>query len=440
MKNRNLMSFGESLVEFGKKKGADEVEIVIGDSSEFSVEIRNGQIERLIEAGSRGISVRLFIGQKSATASSSDLSKDTLHALIENAVARARLSHADPFAGLPEKEDPIQDVKSLQLFDPGIQEMTAEEKICYARNTETICLADERIKHSHGAGFETVVGSLFIVNSNGFAHSYTQTSCSCGVYLQAGKGDDVFEEGWHDAARNRNNLMTPEQIAQKAVHRATRLIGARKIATQNAPVVFEPKMTAGILNFLYACINGHNVYMKQTFLSELLGEKIAAESVTVIDDGLMPGAPGTKPFDSEGVPTRKTTVLKRGVLNHFLLDTYAARKLGMQSTGNASGANNLYIEAGTVKPEQMIRTVDNGLLLTGTIGQGLIPTTGDMSRGAFGMWIENGEIAYPVAEITIAGNLRRMLQNIELIGDDLEFRRSVTGPSVKIAEMTIAGT
>ena len=179
--------------------------------------------------------------------------------------------------------------------------------------------------------------------------------------------------------------------------------------------------------------------MKQSFLIDKIGEKIANKNITIIDNGLMPGAPGTKPFDSEGVPIRKNVVVNKGVLKTYLTDTYSARKLKMKSTGNASGANNLYLEKGEFSPEEIIKSVDNGLLLTSTMGQGTNPATGDFSRGAFGLWIENGKIAYPVAEITISGNLAQMLNDIEMIGNDLRFNRSIVGPTVKISEMTVSG-
>ena len=330
-------------------------------------------------------------------------------------------------------------MKKLQIFDPKIIELPPEKKIAAAKETEAICLSDKRIQKSYGANFGTYVGTTYLVNSNGFSGSYSQTSCSCGVYLQAGEGDNLFDEGKYDYSRNLDSLMEPEKIAKEAIHRVTRLIGARKVETQNVPVVLEPEMTASLLGFLSNCVNGNSVYLKQTFLADKLGEKIGTDLVTVIDDGLMPGVPGAKPFDREGVPVRKTPVIEKGLLKNFMMDTYAARKLKMKSTGNASGPNNLYFAAGKHTQEEIIRSVDKGLLLTGTIGFGLVPTTGDISRGAFGMWIENGKITYPVAEITIAGNLGEILHQIEMVGSDLEFKRAINAPTIKVREMTIGG-
>ena len=437
--DKKLLRLAEDMVAYGRKKGADEVEVSIGEGSEFSVDIREGNIEKLVEAGSKGLSLKIILDKKVATTSSSDLSEETLHHLVDNAIERAKISNPDPFAGLPVKEEIETEVKTLRIYDPKIIELAPEKKIAAAKETEAICLSDKRIQKSYGANFGTYVGTTYLVNSNGFSGSYSQTSCSCGVYLQAGEGDNLFDEGKYDYSRNLDSLMEPEKIAKEAIHRVTRLIGARKVETQNVPVVLEPEMTASLLGFLSNCVNGNSVYLKQTFLADKLGEKIGTDLVTVIDDGLMPGVPGAKPFDREGVPVRKTPVIEKGLLKNFMMDTYAARKLKMKSTGNASGPNNLYFAAGKHTQEEIIRSVDKGLLLTGTIGFGLVPTTGDISRGAFGMWIENGKITYPVAEITIAGNLGEILHQIEMVGSDLEFKRAINAPTIKVREMTIGG-
>lgn len=439
MNNDNLMKLAEDLVSFGRKMGTNQIEVTVNEGNEFSVDVREQEVERLVQAGSKGLSFRLFVEGKMARASSSDLSKETLEKLVVNAIDRAKLSSADPFSGLPEKESLNVDVEKLGIWDPAILELSPEKKISAAKKTERICLSDKRVKKSFGASFGTYSGVIYLANSNGFSGSYRRTACSSGVYLQSGDEPNLFDEGWGDSSCLLANLESPEEIAKKAIHRVTRLIGARKIETQNVPVVFESPMTAGLLNFLYSCINGNNVYLKQSFLEGKLGEKIGNDLVTIIDDGLIPGAAGTKPFDGEGVPVRKTVVIEKGVLKNYLMDTYSGRKLRMKSTGNSSGPNNFYLAAGTSTPEEIIKSVEKGLSLTGTIGFGMVPTTGDISRGAFGIWIEKGELAYPVAEITISGNLAQMLKNVELVGNDLKFKDSVTGPTIKVAEMTIGG-
>ena len=438
--SKELLGLAESLVAYGKQKGADQVEVLIGDGSEFSVDVREGNVEKLVEAGSKELNLKVILDQRVATASSSDLSTETLHRLVDNAIERAKLSNQDEFAGLPAKEEITAKVADLKIYDAAIVGLAPEKKIARAREIEAICRGDKRIQKSYGANFSTNVGATILANSNGFGAAYEGTFCSCGVQLQAGTGDNLFDEGKFDFASSLSGLMAPEALAKEAIHRVTRLIGARKVPTQDVPVVLEPEMSSELLQFFLNCVQGSSVYRKQTFLADKIGTKVAHERVSIVDDGLMPGVPGAKPFDREGVPTRRTAVIDKGVLKSYLLDTYAARKLKMQPTGNASGANNLFLVAGTSSPADIIRSVDRGLLLTGTIGFGLVPTTGDISRGAFGMWIEGGEIAYPVAEITIAGNLGTMLQGMEMIGNDLEYKRFVSGPTIKVASMTIGGT
>ena len=439
MSEQNLLKLAEELVEFGKKNGATQVEVSIGQGTNFTVDVLQGEIEKLTEAVSKGIGFRVFVEGKAASAGSSDFSEDTLHRLLTNAIRRAKLSSADPFSGLPDKEPITVDVSGLRIYDSAILEMATEKKITAAKETEAICLADKRVKKTFGSTFSTYIGEVFLANSNGFSGSYKRTGCSCGVNLQAGEEPNLFDEGWYDSSVNLAGLESPETIAKKAVHRVTRLIGGRKVESQNVPIVFEPPRTAGILGFFSRCVGGNNIYLKQSFLAGKIGEKIGNEHVTIINDGLMPCAPGTEPFDSEGVPTRKTVVMEKGILQSYLLDTYSARKLGMKSTGNSGGPNNLYLAAGLLTPEQIIKSVDKGLFLTGTIGFGQVPTTGDISRGAFGIWIENGELTYPVAEITISGNLAQLLNGIEMVGNDLQFKSSISGPTIKVAEMTVGG-
>jgi PmbA protein len=439
MKDQNLLQLAEELVEFGQKNGASQVEVSINQGTNFRVDIRQGEIEKLTEAVSKGLGFRIFVEGKEARASSSDFSKDTLQKLVTNAILRAKLSSPDPFAGLPEKEPLTVDVTALKIYDPAILEMAPEKKIAAAKETEAICLADNRVKKTFGSTFSTYIGERYLSNSNGFSSSFKRTSCSCGVSLQAGEASNLFDEGWYDSSVNLEGLESAETIAKKAIHRVTRLIGGKKVESQNVPVVFESLMTAEILGFFSTCVGGNNVYLKQSFLAGQIGEKIGNELVTIIDDGLKAGAPGTEPFDGEGVPLRRTVVMENGILRNYLLDTYAARKLSMKSTGNSGGPNNLYLSAGSSTPEQIIKSVDKGLFLTGTIGFGQVPTTGDISRGAFGIWIEKGELTYPVAEITISGNLAQLLQGIQMVGNDLQFKDSITGPTIKVTEMTVGG-
>jgi PmbA protein len=359
--------------------------------------------------------------------------------LVENALGRAALMSPDPHAGLPELETSDWNEDSLGIYDTAVLELSPEAKIRFARQVEAICLSEPKVKKSHGASFNTSHGALTLANSKGFSGTYRRTACSCGVTLQAGEGDNLFDEGWTDAAVRLDRLMEPEALARKAILRVTRLIGARKVETQNVPVVMEPPVASGFLGFLAQCVNGGNVYLRQSFLADKIGQAVAGSNVTVTDDGRIPGAPGTRPFDSEGVPTRRTPVIEKGTLKSYLLDTYAARKLNLRSTGNASGLTNFWMQAGTDAPEEIVRSLKKGLLLTGTIGFGLVATTGDISQGAFGLWIEDGQPVFPVAEITLSGNLGTLLSSVESIGNDPDRKRSASAPTLKIAEMTVGG-
>jgi PmbA protein len=294
---------------------------------------------------------------------------------------------------------------------------------------------------SLGSRFITNVGTRTLVNSKGFAGSYDGTVVYSVVILQAGEGDNLFQDYWFEGGTQLARLPEPEKVAKIAAERVTRLIGARKVETQTVPVVVEPRVTADLLlGMLAGCVNGQSIARRQSFLADKLGEKIGSDLVTVVDDGLLPGGISTQPFDSEGVPCRKTTLFDKGVLKTYLLDTYYGRKLKLASTGNADGTTNFYLAGGKSSPEQIIKSVEKGLLLTGTIGLGTDVTTGDISMGAFGLWIEKGEVAFPVAEITISANLADILKGIEMVGNDLRFLDGTNGPTVKVAEMTIGGT
>lgn len=438
-----LTDLASQLVCFGKKAGADEVEVSISEVSEFTVDIRLQQIESLVEAGSRYIGLRVLKDKKSAAASSSDLSQKTLHTLMENAVKRAELSSPDEFAGLPPKTEDHTLIPSLDLFDPEIPALDSKKKIHLALETEKIALENKKITNSHGASFETREIRTVLANSNGFVDEYRETVCGLSLGLQAGETDNLVEDSWFSSKRHFNELESPENIAKKAVERTVRLLKPKKVRTQNVPVVFEPMMTAWLLGFLFGCISGVSVYQKTSFLAGRLKEKIAGSNITVIDDGLMPGKLGTRPFDSEGIPSQRTEVIKHGVLKNYLCNTYAARKLKLQTTGNAEGhsisPNNFFLLPGSSSPEEIIQSLDRGLILVRTIGHGLNPVTGDISRGAFGLWVEKGEIVYPVSEITISGNLGKILNDIELLGNDLEFLSSIAGPTTKVRELTVAG-
>ena len=438
-----LMDLAEKAVRFGLACGADEIEVGVGDDVEFGVDVRMGEIENLVEAGTRSMGLRIIKDQRTAFAGTSDLSSDTIERLIRGAVRRAELANPDPCAGLPETSAAAVDPAALDLYDPEIVALDPQTKIARALETERIALSDSRIVNSHGASYDTHEGHAVLANSRGFLGEYRKTYAGLNVSLQAGETDDLVEDFWFSSKTRLAELASPEDVARKAVARTVRLLKPRKIETQRVPVIFDPMMTSSLLGFLFGCLAGTAVYQKATFLAGRLGERIGRETIHVIDDGLLPRHLGSSPFDSEGVPSRRTVVIENGVLKTFLCNTYAGRKIGLPSTGNADGGgvgpSNFYLGSGSYTPEEIIRSTPKGFYLVRTLGHGLNPVSGDISRGAFGLWIENGELAYPVSEVTISGNLGVLLNEIEMIGNDLVFDGSVCGPTIKVAEMQIAG-
>jgi len=307
---------------------------------------------------------------------------------------------------------------------------------------------DRRMKNTEGADFGVLAGRIVFANSHRFYREFQSSNFSCSVSPIAIENGLMQRDYWYSVGRKVSQLDAPEAIGREAGHRTVRRLGARKVATCRVPIVFDPEMAGSFLGNLCSAVNGYAIYKGASYLIGRLGEKIAADNITIVDDGRISGGLGSKPFDGEGLPTRKTVVVERGVLQSYLLDTYAARKLKLSSTGNASrsvgeassaGATNFYLAPGSATSDQIIGSVKRGLYVTELIGFGINLVTGDYSRGAVGFWIENGELAYPVEEITIAGNLREMWMGVETVGNDLVFRGRVASPTVKLAEMTVGG-
>jgi PmbA protein len=438
-----MRDLAEKLIAWGKAEGAGEIEVSVVEGREFSVDIRRGKIENLVEAGSRVLGLRVIKDKKTAFAGSSDLSLGTLRRLVRNAVRRAELAEPDEFSGLASLTSSTVDAASLLLYDPKVPAVDAKTKIGLALETERIALKDKRITNSYGAGFVSDEARIVLANSNGFIGEYSQTYCGLSVGLQAGGTNDRVEDSWSSSKRFFKDLAPPEEVAKKAVARTVRQLHPRKIKTKNVPVIFEPTMTSWLMGFLFSCVSGTAIYQKASFLTDMLGLRIGNRLINVVDDGLMPKELGSRPFDADGVPSRRTVVVEKGVLKNYICNTYAARKLNLATTGNADGGgvspNNFFLEPGKATPEEIIKSTKEGLCLIRTLGHGLNSVTGDISRGAFGLWIEDGEVAYPVSEITISGNLGTLLKGVEMVGRDIEFLSPVTGPTIKVAEMTVAG-
>ncbi len=445
----DLQQLAADVLARAKKRGATEADVVVADGDTFSVQVRLSAVDRLTKAREKRLGLRVFIGKRSATASTSDFSGESLDRLVADTCALASAVVADDVSGLPDAPAMAEDLPDLDLYDPTV--LSTDAQIELAKRAEAAAMAmDQRITNSEGADFNSASGRVVLGNSHGFLGDYRSSTFSVSVSpvaTDAGSGG-MQRESWYAVQRKYAKLDSPESVGQEAARRTIRRLGARKVPTTKAPVVFDQEMAGSLLSHLCSAASGYALYKGASFLIGQLGQKLAPDFVTVYDDGRIPGGLGSRPFDGEGLPTRKTTVMDRGRLASYLLDSYSGRKLGLASTGNASrgvgegpsvGPSNFYLVPGSKSPTDIIRSVKNGLYVTELIGFGVNMVTGDYSRGAAGFWIENGELAYPVEEITIAGNLKRMFADIELIGNDLEFRGRIASPTVKIGEMTIAG-
>ena len=438
MANTNYQALTEQLIRKAKSAGAN-IKISIRTDKNFDVGIRNGEVEELQEASSTNLSMSVNLENKMASAATSDLSTETLNKLLENTIERAKISSPDESAIFPEFEKLTISPESLNMYSKDITTISPEEKIKAAKQIEEICLKDKRITLSGGSGYSTNESEYFLALSNGFFGSYKSSNCSLGVYLQTGKDEHSFQDGWSDSARSPKLLLPIEIVAKLAIERATRMIGAKKIPTQTIPVIINTNIASSVINFMLECINGRNIYMNQSIFTGQIEKQIANSCINIYDDPLIPGSPAARPFDSEGVPCRKNTIIEKGILKNYILNTYSAKKLNMKVNGLASGTSNLFLEKGNYSENDLIKSIDKGFLLLKTLGQGTDATNGGFSKGAYGMLIEKGELSHPVSEITISSNLKDMLMNISKVANNPNERRAWKLPSFLIDEMTISG-
>ncbi len=438
------------MVSSALKRGATEAEAIALESTEFSVEVRLGEVETLQESASRGIGLRVIYEGRQASASTSDTHVESLEKLVAEAVEMARHTSPDEASVLPSREEFSRASNpDLQLYDDAIATLSTERKIELARACEAAALTfDARITNSEGGSCATTLGRMLLVTSSGFEGEYHGSNCGLVAAPIATTGDQMQQSFWGESQRWLKKLSSPEIIGREAAHRALRKLGAHKVPTQEVPIIFEAPMAGELLRNFFEAASGESVFRRSSFLVGKLNESIAASELTIIDDGTLEGAVGSRPFDGEGLPSRRNVVVENGILRSYLLNSYTARKLGLSSTANAMrgltgapgvGVNNFYIEAGKISLEEMIASVKNGFFVTELIGFGFNPVTGDYSRGASGLWIENGKFTHPVEEVTIAGNFREMLRGIEMIGNDLYFRSNIAAPTLKVNKMMVSG-
>jgi PmbA protein len=450
----DLMSFcledAQDILRRAKAAGATSGDIFVLQGDAFEGSVRMGEIEKVRQSLGQSLTLRLFFGHQFAVTSTSDLTKKSLHALLNDTCYLARLSPPDPDAGIPESERLEKEIRDFDLFDPEISVQSIDEKIALAKRAEKSAFdADPRINNSEGASVDHATNTVLYAATNGFSGRYTSGSISLSTVPIASENGAMQRDYWYSTRRKYKELETAESVGKTAAARTVRRLGARSVATQDVPVVFDSETAASLLSTLASAISGYALYKNASFLVDSIGTNIASDCVTIDDDPTIPSALGTKPFDGEGLPSYKKRVVERGVLKSYLLDTYSGRKLNLPSTGNASrgpggtptvGTANFHLMPGTNSPQSIIASVQSGLYVTELIGFGVNLVTGDYSQGAAGLWISEGGLAFPVEEVTIAGNLKEMLLQIEQVGNDFDPWKRTSAPTLKISRMTVAGT
>jgi PmbA protein len=439
----------EEIVNLADRSGASASEVLIREGMEFSSIVRLGAVEKLHQAHFRRLGIRVLCGFRAAVLATSDFSRNSIDQLVCDAIEMARAAGEDPAAGIPEGGSCCHDFPSLQLCFPSASQMGAEAKIEMARRCEAAALRyDPRINNSEGACFDDSLIETTYGRSHGPFRSYSKTTCTLSVTPLAEQNGLKQRDHWLSTHLDFSHLRPPAELGAEAARRTLRRLGARKVSTGEAPVIFEPLAFASILKHVAEAVSGTALLRKASLFAGKLGTRVATPDVNIYDDALLPGGLGSRPFDAEGVPSRRTSVISRGILESYLLDSYSARKLGMLGTGNSDrepqgspsvGPSNFYLEPGNATPEEIVRSVKRGLYVTELIGFGVNIVSGNFSQGAAGLWIEDGEIAFPVEEITIAGNLKDMLTRIEAVGNDLLTLGEVFAPTVLIGRMVISG-
>jgi PmbA protein len=439
-------------LERAKAVGAHSCDAVLAESDALEVRVRGSEVDQVQRSRERTLGIRVFAdgsgGLRSAVTSSSDLSQDAIARLAEDTVALARATAPDPSAGLPSGEFATA-LPDLALFDPADRALTTADWIARAQRVEDAARScDPRITNSEGSSASAARTSVCYGSSAGFAGTYETASHAMFSQPVATQNGEMQTAWWMTAHRHASKLDAPEEVGRTAAQRTLARLGARRIKTCEASVIFDAPAARDLLGNLVGCLSGYGVYRGSSFLREKMGARVASERVTIVDDGRVRAGLGSKPFDGEGQPTRRNVLIENGVLRSWLLDSYSARKLGLTTTGNAARSaasaptaapTNLWLEPGAGDLDTLIRGMERGLLVTGMFGHGFNPVTGDFSRGAHGFWIERGERAFPVQEITIAGNLGTMFEQIEAIAADARVLGSLAAPSLRVAKLTIAG-
>ena len=420
------------------RNGATAAEVDASLATGLSVTVRKGEVETLEHQRDRGFGVTVYCGQRKGSASTSDLAPVAIAETVDKAFTIARYTAEDPCAGLPDADMLAREVPELDLDHPW--EIDPDRAVALARDCEAAGLeTDPRISNTEGGSLSTHRNLRFHANSLGFSGGYASTSHSLSCALIAGKGDQMQRDYWYSSARCATELESPEAVGRRAAERTLRRLGARRLGTRNVPVIFVAELARGFLSHLVSALKGSAQYRKASFLLGAAGQQVLPDWFDLEERPHIPRAPGSAPFDAEGVATHDRSLVSRGVLQGYVLSTYSARRLGLRSTGNAGGIHNLLASTGTLDFAGLLHEMGRGLVVTELMGQGVNGVTGDYSRGASGFWVEGGEIVHPVQEITIAGNLRELYRDLQAVASDVDRRGIIQTGSLLLGRMTVAG-
>ncbi len=437
-KLESMKALVADLLDEAKKQGASAAEASLSTGQGLSVNARLGEVETVEYHCDQGLGITVYAGHKKGSASTTDLSREAIKATVSAACAIAKYTTEDEFSGLPDADRLATDALDLDVYHPW--NITPEQAIESCIECEQVALTfDPRIDNSEGANISSYQGLRVMGNSLGFLQGYVSSSHSMSCSVIGKQGDSMQRDYWYTSARDAADLESAQAVGHKAAERTVKRLGARAISTRQCPVIYASEVASSLIGHLLGAISGGSLYRKSSFLLDSLGQQIFPEFMHIHERPHLTKAMGSAWYDGEGVATQARDLVANGVLKSYVLSSYSARKLGLESTGNAGGVHNLCVDSGDLDLAGLLKTMGNGLLVTEFMGQGVNTLTGDYSRGAAGYWIENGEISHAVEEITIAGNLKDMFRNIVAIGNDVDLRRNIRTGSIMIESMMLAG-